>query len=268
MTTNNIKDLLEQMWRDYSTMNPQAYRIYHSLLEKEDKIVNDHIALRTFNDPRIGIDVLKKPFIESGYVYKGEYHFTAKKLYAQHFEHLDPLMPKIFISELKLEEFSDELQQTVRGLIDQVPEELYQRFDFVNIGRPWDLDFKTYEKLLAESEYAGWVSAHGFRPNHFTIFVNHLKSIPSLRGVNDFIKRMGFKLNDSGGEIKGSKEVMLRQSSTLADRVAVAFSDGEHEIPACYYEFAYRYPKSNGVLYTGFVAQSADKIFESTNKSQ
>ncbi|MGL4837356.1 MAG: DUF1338 domain-containing protein, partial [Shewanella sp.] len=35
--------------------------------------------------------------------------------------------------------------------------------------------------------------------------------------------------------------------------------------PSCFYEFALRYPKANGELYTGFVAASADKIFESTN---
>ncbi|MGB1300776.1 MAG: DUF1338 domain-containing protein, partial [Pseudoalteromonas tetraodonis] len=33
----------------------------------------------------------------------------------------------------------------------------------------------------------------------------------------------------------------------------------------CFYEFAIRYPKPDGEIYTGFVAASADKIFESTN---
>ncbi|MGL4896671.1 MAG: DUF1338 domain-containing protein, partial [Shewanella sp.] len=60
-------------------------------------------------------------------------------------------------------------------------------------------------------------------------------------------------------------EVLLEQSSTMADTIAVEFSDGVLEIPSCFYEFALRYPKANGELYTGFVAASADKIFESTN---
>ncbi len=38
-----------------------------------------------------------------------------------------------------------------------------------------------------------------------------------------------------------------------------------NEIPSCFYEFAKRYPQADGELYTGFVAASADKIFESTN---
>ncbi|GJM60543.1 DUF1338 domain-containing protein [Persicobacter diffluens] len=268
MQAQNLDALLAQMWKDYSHMNPQVRKIYNSLLEQEDKVINDHIALRTYNDPRVNIEVLKKPFIEGGYKEKGEYEFKAKKLYAKHFEHLDPLMPKIFISELKLEEFSPALNQTVRELLDQIPEGMNERYDFVNIGRPWKLDYSTYLKLLEESEYAGWMAAHGFRPNHFTVFVNHLKSIHSLIGMNDYIKRLDFKLNTSGGEIKGSKDVLLEQSSTLADTVEVEFTDGKHAIPACYYEFAYRYPTEEGKLYSGFVAQSADKIFESTNRGQ
>ena len=59
--------------------------------------------------------------------------------------------------------------------------------------------------------------------------------------------------------------MLLEQSSTLADEYSVTFSDGDMSIPSCFYEFAKRYPLANGELYTGFVAASADKIFESTN---
>ena len=79
------------------------------------------------------------------------------------------------------------------------------------------------------------------------------------------MKAGGFTLNSVGGEIKGSAEVKLEQSSTMADHADVAFSDKTMTIPSCFYEFALRYPLANGELYTGFVAASADKIFESTN---
>jgi hypothetical protein len=75
----------------------------------------------------------------------------------------------------------------------------------------------------------------------------------------------GFSLNSSGGEVKGTPEDLLQQSSTLADKVKVKFIEGTYEIPCCYYEFAQRYYDSTGKLYNGFVAKSADKIFESTN---
>ena len=109
------------------------------------------------------------------------------------------------------------------------------------------------------------MSAWGFRANHFTVSINQLKSGLSLAEVNEKLKAEGFTLNTSGGEIKGGEDVFLAQSSTMADRQKVAFTDETLEIPSCFYEFAQRYKLPNGKLYQGFVAASADKIFESTN---
>jgi hypothetical protein len=72
-------------------------------------------------------------------------------------------------------------------------------------------------------------------------------------------------MNDSGGEIKGTPAELLEQSSIKAGTLPIEFTDGIHEIPSCYYEFARRYPDKNGELYGGFIAKSADKIFESTD---
>jgi hypothetical protein len=54
----------------------------------------------------------------------------------------------------------------------------------------------------------------------------------------------------------------------IANPVHVAFSDGVHRIPACYDEFARRYPDRDGPLYQGFIVASADKIFESTSRGR
>jgi hypothetical protein len=97
--------------------------------------------------------------------------------------------------------------------------------------------------------------------------VNHLGQTDELSEVNARLKEAGFVLNTSGGEIKGGPEVFLAQSSTMADRAPVSFSDETAEIPSCFYEFAQRYNMPNGKRYQGFVAASADKIFESTNAS-
>lgn len=268
MTVKTLPELLDKMWQDYIGINPLAKKISDVLTGKGEKIQNDHIALRTFNHKRVGVDVIAKPFLESGYVYKGDYHFSEKKLYAKHYEHPDKTQPKIFISELLLEEFSPALQKAVNELIDQMPAGLENSYDFSSIGRPWNLTSEVYENLMKESEYAAWLSAFGYRPNHFTVFINDLKNFSDITVLNDFLKAEGFKLNGSGGEVKGSKEVCLEQSSTLANNIEVTFNDKKLTIPACYYEFAKRYPMSNGELYQGFVAASADKIFESTNKGQ
>lgn len=260
----NVNALFEALWQDYIEMTPSAAKV-HQLLSKGSAIINDHIALRTFNIAKVNLEVLAKHFESIGYVACGDYQFEAKKLNAKHFEHPDSTQPKVFISELLVEEFSEELQSTVNGLIDQVDAAATTADNFLYSGRHWELDTKTYEALLAESEYAAWVAAFGYRANHFTVSINHLADYDTIVEVNDALKAAGFVLNASGGEVKGTPEVLLEQSSTMADKVPVSFSDAVINIPSCFYEFALRYPKADGTLYTGFVAASADKIFESTN---
>jgi hypothetical protein len=268
MTVKTLPALLDKMWKDYVEINPLALKVYDLLSSQGESLLNDHIALRTFNHPRVTIDVIARPFIDSGYKYKGDYHFPDKKLYAKHFEHADSSLPKIFISELKLQDFSPELNKIVNRMIDEIPAGKENEFDFVSAGRPWNVTTQDYKDLMKESDYAAWVSAFGYRPNHFTVFINALKNFSELAGLNEYLKANGFKLNSSGGEIKGSKEVCLEQSSTLANNIEVTFNDGKLTIPACYYEFAKRYPMKDGKLYQGFVAASADKIFESTSQGQ
>lgn len=268
MTVKTLPSLLDKMWKDYVEINPLAQKVYDLLTSEGEEVLNDHIALRTFNHPRVNVDVLARPFLESGYKYIGDYHFPEKKLYAKHFEHADSHLPKIFISELLLESFSPAFNKIVTRLIDGIPKGKELEFDFISAGRPWNVSTQEYNELLKESDYAAWVAAFGYRPNHFTVFINVLKKFSDIKVLNDFLKNKGFKLNTSGGEIKGSREVCLEQSSTLANTIEVSFSDGKLNIPACYYEFAKRYPLKDGKLYQGFVAASADKIFESTRQGQ
>lgn len=261
--------LFEELWQNYLQVTPSAQQIRAILGETQGQaIINDHIALRTFNLEKVNLDKLAEHFLALGYREGGEYHFEAKKLYARHFEHSDPSAPKVFISELLVEEFSDALQTIVRGLVAQVSEKAVTSDDFLYSGTHWQVDFQTYQQLLAESEYAAWMAAWGFRANHFTVSVNALENFRSIAEVNQVLKEHGFAVNSSGGEIKGSPDDLLEQSSTMADRVEVAFADRTATIPSCFYEFALRYPKANGELYSGFVPASADKIFESTNAGQ
>lgn len=261
-----MSSLFEQLWCDYTQLNPQAQKIHTLLSDRGDTIVNDHIALRTYQHPKVGIDILAKPFLALGYEDKADYHFTEKKLYAKHYEHSDGSFPKIFISELLLDAFSQSMQDLTLCLIDQIEVSAPGTDEFIHSGTHWSpIYFDQYEKLRQESEYAAWMAAFGFRPNHFTVFVNELNSFSSLVELNKFLKKQGFDLNQAGGEIKGSPADYLEQSSTLAAPSLVAFADQQQEIPACYYEFAYRYPLENGKFYQGFVAKSADKIFESTD---
>ncbi|GIU48832.1 MULTISPECIES: DUF1338 domain-containing protein [Shewanella] len=260
----DVNALFAALWQDYINMTPSADSI-HQLLSKGEPIINDHIALRTFNIAKVNLSVLAEHFESIGYVACGDYNFEQKKLIAKHFEHPDANQPKVFISELLVEEFSAEAQAIIHGLIEQVEVAATKADNFLYSGRHWNVNLADYKTLLAESEYAAWVAAIGYRANHFTVSINALPEFEQIEAVNDALKGAGFKLNTSGGEVKGSAEVLLEQSSTMADRMMVSFEDGELEIPTCFYEFARRYPMADGNLYTGFVAASADKIFESTN---
>lgn len=261
-----LNDVFKNLWSQYIKLNPQAEKIHTLLGQRGEVVLNDHVAFRTYNLPQIGISKMAKVFKDNGYVPKGEYHFEEKKLYAIHLEHADRNLPKVFISELLTEKFSPEVQKMIKNLVDQVPSGLPEKEDFCFSGRPWQVDHSTYEQLLKVSEYAAWMSAFGFCANHFTVNVNALKTFKSLEELNSFLKQNGFPLNASGGEIKGSQDVYLEQSSTLAGKTKVSFRDGTFEIPTCYYEFAKRYALPSGELYQGFVEKSADKIFESTDR--
>jgi hypothetical protein len=259
--------IFKRLWEQYAEENRGAGEIYNLFVNSGERVVNDHVAFRTFDDPRVNIDVIARPFIEAGYVAAGEYNFEEKKLRARHYEIPGkPELPRVFISELMLDQFSDELRKTILEQLDSVPGELLASPDLIFQGAIFEsINFSVYNRLREESEYAAWMYAFGYRANHFTVSINYLKNFKGISEVNSFLKANGFQLNSSGGEIKGTPEQLLEQSSTLADQVELLFREGKRTIPGCYYEFAMRYPDKAGKLFSGFIAGSADKIFESTN---
>lgn len=263
----DYQSIFQKLWEVYTEQNPATQRVFDLFLQEGETVVNDHIAFRTFDHPSIGVDVLSKPFLEAGYTFRGDYHFEAKKLYAKHFEHQsDPLAPRVFISQLLTGSFSPWLQEVVKEWTARIPANLLPNPGLIYAGNVSGTpSFEIYERLRSESEYAAWLYVNGFCANHFTVSVNHLKKLDSIQKVNAFLKQHGFLLNDGGGEVQGTPEELLEQSSIKAEMVKVDFVEGVREIPGCYYEFARRYPDSDGKLYSGFIAKSADRIFESTN---
>lgn len=262
------QEIFDRLWCDYSHDIKAAHEIHQLFTSAGEDVTNDHIALRTFDDPRVDLDVLAQPFIANGYQEMGQYEFKVKKLHAKHYEHKDnPDAPKVFISHLLLSEFSEWAQDFVTRLIDQIPQDILQNSEKLLFAKtPWlPIQYEHYQKLLTESQYAAWLYAYGYRANHFTINVNHLKKYNSIQKVNDFITSHGFELNVAGGAIKGTPAELLEQSSIRAGSQPVEFTEGVFDIPSCYYEFAKRYLDQQGHVYQGFIAASADKIFESTD---
>ena len=257
--------LIDNLWNEYTKITPSAQKI-HDLFSTNGEFKNDHIALRTFNDPRICIEVVAAPFIECGYEEVQTYSFPDKKLEAKHYRNKsDDNAPLVFISQLMLEQCSVELECIINNALNSVNPSVF-RDDLATLGRLWEnVSYELYQTLRAESEYAAWTYVYGVRVNHFTVYVNSLKQYETIQEVNEFVKKSGYPLNISGGEVKGSSELLLEQSSTLADKQEMIFEEGVHSIPTCFYEFARRFENENGELFLGFHADSANKIFESTD---
>lgn len=258
----DLEAIFADLWDNYVALTPRANRI-RELLAEGAPLPNDHVAFRGLAVDGMGIDALAAPFLERGFRAEGEYHFEKKKLFARHFEHPDADVPKVFISELLVDQLSEASQSILHRLIEEGRGALPGDAPLMLAGRPWTPSGADYDQLLAESEYAAWMAAFGFRVNHFTVAVHQMDG-HHLAEQNDRLEQAGFDLNAAGGKIKGSKEIGLIQSSTLAEPTVVRFSDGPRTIPGVYYELAERF-EVDGALYPGFVTGSADKIFESTD---
>jgi Domain of unknown function (DUF1338) len=262
--TMTLPELLDRLWVDYVAMTPQAERIHALLAARGETIANDHVALRGLGIANLGIAALAKPFEAVGYALQpARYRFDDKKLVARYWKHPDRGVPKLFISELCVDELSASAQQSIAALVAQLPAGFSDRPDLPWAGRPWRTSRAIYDALLAESEYAAWLAAFGFRVNHFTLAVDALTTFGSLAELDAFLVANGFALNTAGGAIKGTPAEKLEQSSTLADAIAVDLDGERAMLPSCYYEFAKRYDG-----FEGFVPASADKIFESTNSAR
>lgn len=202
----------------------------------------------------------------------------------------DEKFPRIFISELRVGDLSENARKIIHSYTDEVksdPVDQLHLKDPVSVGnflhKPlWRIPTKAdYLALLEESEYAAWVIYNRYYLNHYTISVHYLKEgYNQLTQFNDFLERNGIKLNDAGGKIKTSPDGLLLQSSTVAQVLEAGFAgDEKHMIAGSYIEFAERrvLPQFAHLQKQdlkrehrreGFEANNADKIFESTFTSQ
>ena len=200
----DIEQFFNRSFDEYSKKNPTVKKINDLLISRGEKIVNDHIAIRSFDHSGFNKEFIYDYFKKFGYEKKGEYFFQEKKLRAIHLELRG--FPKIFISELLLDEFPSDVRNTFIEI-----GESYGGLDFEDLffnHRPWKASYKVYEKLGRESEYAGWVYAHGLCANHFTVYVNELNSFKNLSELNKILKEKNILLNNSGVKLRLSRSFL------------------------------------------------------------
>ena len=287
--------ILDELFNVYAKRVPDVKKITSAMIERgmvssQNEIINDHIAFRTMGVPNLGISSFEKIFLANGYKRMDFYHFAIKKLDAYWYSPPTEDLPRIFISELKVEKLSPKVQNIIRFYTDSIvqdPVDTLNLDDYKAVAKYfqtplWDLpSLKDYEILLSESEYAAWVIYNRYYLNHYTISVHDLPNpYNKLESFNEFLSDIGIKLNTSGGIIKTSKDQLLRQSSSVANTVRANFTNGNtKKIAGSYVEFAERSPlpkfrnlKSNKLKREhrreGFETSNADRIFESTFTSQ
>ena len=290
-----LQSVLGGLMRRYQARVPDVEKIIQTMLEEEvigepGDIQNDHIAFRTMGVKHLGIGSLEKIFLHYGYERRDPYDFPAKKLNAYWYSPPEPHFPRVFISELRVEELSGKAQGIIRSYTDEVTRD---PVDDLNLDSAAEVDaflhsplwrlpsLEDFERLAEESEYAAWVIYNRYYLNHFTISVHTLPAgYDTVTDFSGFLEAHGIKLNDSGGKVKTSPDGKLLQSSTVAEMIEAEFAGGRaKEISGSYVEFAERrvldayqdLPKEEVKREhrrEGFEAGNADKIFESTYSSQ
>lgn len=264
--------------------------IENSVINSQSEIINDHIAFRTLGLPNLGIASLEKIFLSFGYQKRDYYQFEEKKLNANWYAPPGEEFPRVFISELKVNQLSQKSRDIILKYTKDILTDPVNKIDLENANEVinfftqplWDLpNYEDYNFLSKESEYAAWVIYNRYYLNHYTISVHELKEpFNQLEKFNELLKTNGIIFNNAGGEIKTSGDGLLKQSSTVAQTINAKFSCGNiFPISGSYVEFAERLPlpefnsESNKKLNRnqrreGFETSNADKIFESTFTSQ
>ena len=290
-----LTQILESLFTTYKERVPYVKKITKAMIDNklvssQSEIINDHIAFRTLGVKNLGLKSFEKIFLHYGYKKRDFYRFNKKKLNAYWYSPPEYNLPRIFISELCVDELSNKCQQIISSYIKNIENDPVDDLNLNDIKevisffrKPlWDLpSLKDYKILLKESEYASWVIYNRYYLNHYTISVHELpEGYNTLEEFNDFLLNLGIKLNDSGGLLKISKDGLLKQSSTIANRVLARFKNYEESyIAGSYVEFAERSPlpefKHLDVSRLkrihrreGFETSNADSIFESTFTSQ
>lgn len=290
---------LNGLMNRYADRVPDVKRVVQcmintGMISTADEIENDHIAFRTMGVEPLGIRSLEKIFLHLGYEKRDHYHFPGKKLDAFWYAPPAANYPRIFISELRVNELSATAQSIIRSYTTEVQVDPVDAIDLNNglaidefLHRPlWRTPTWTdYQTLAEESEYAAWVIYNRYYLNHFTVSVHNLPaSYNTIEQFNQFLEANRFKLNDAGGKAKVSPDGLLIQSSTVAQMVDAEFDNGRggfevHSISGSYVEFAERriLPEfasqdlssvTRAQRRDGFEANNADKIFESTYTQQ
>lgn len=297
--------LYSLLWQEYSARVNHACTYQQMITAAGGTIANDHIAFRSLrllvDSPQgqvnLGIDYLGQLAEALGYVAAGEYNFAQTHLYARHYRHPQQEefnLPKLFISELIVDELPVNIAQLISQTVSSIPYELTSSLipllqkdgNIETIAkqlqqvftRPWQPpQHSVVEEVNAVTQYGAWVLLHGYAVNHFTGYVNgqNTPEYPDIDTTASALTNLGVPMK---AEIEGNVACGLRQTATQAVTEMVTVLDdnsgAEIQIPwtYAYYEIAQRYlvevELGKQVLFDAFLGSNAQQLFEMTRLSK
>ncbi|MBE7557910.1 DUF1338 domain-containing protein [bacterium] len=297
------KVLWEHLWRRYRQRVAYA-REYQAMIEAAGgRVVHDHVAFRSFrhfvNGLDLGIGYVARVLEPLGYQVKGAYEFPDTHLYAQHYEHPEEDahdLPKVFVSELLVEELPFPVASMIKRVLDEAVDRLPSpSLEWVKLReerrlslpddklaaavadvarfsteRPWPPPPReVVETVNYTSQYAAWTLLHAFAVNHFTAFINrqNAAAYPDLESTVAGLVARGVPVRE---RIDGQPGSRLRQTTTAAVEEEVAVYDADGKLTTipwtyAYYELAER-GLVEGRMFHGFIANQARQLFETTRR--
>jgi hypothetical protein len=291
-----LVDLFDRLWEVYRRRVRYVATYEQVIAQHKATFFNDHIAFRTFacQNPCVGICTLGRVFEALGYRAAGNYQFDDKFLAATHFQHENPALPKLFVSELQLWRLPPLVRESIQRLLanhrDLASDTTLSRLqnlddesDFYDslmldaihwfTELPWRAAPKS-DVLAANavSQYAAWVMVHGYAVNHFTSLINshQVSDLDTIEKTIAALQAAGVPMKT---EIEGAVGTKLRQTATEAATIDVQVRDGDKLVAMpwtyAYFELAQRDPlldptTGKKVRFEGFLGPQATNLFEMT----
>jgi Domain of unknown function (DUF1338) len=283
------------LWQEYIHRVKYAQIYQEMIVNAGGSVANDHIAFRSLrldiniNQTQINLGIqLFEPILNLlGYKAAGEYFFPDTHLYARHYKHPEQEkydLPKLFISELIVQELPDDIVAIIKKTVSNGNFDYFTQFPTANpeiiidpkniFTRPWQTPYLSEIQTVNQvSQYGAWVLLHGYAANHFTANINRQNTpkYPNIEITANGLADLGIPMK---AEIEGSINVGLRQTATHAVNEQITVIDDksgvEIQIPwtYAYYELAQRYivelEPGKQELFDAFLGKNARQLFEMT----
>ncbi len=181
---SQLDELLDSLWTDHAAVAPQVARIHQLLRERDESRAQPahraaHLRCAGGGHRRARPRLRRRRL-------RGGAELRAAGAQAHRLRLRAPRRPPdrpCSISSLLVDELSREAQSLVRDLVGHLEPGAAAHPSFAISGRRWPLSASAYQQLRAESEYAAWVAAFGFRAHHFAVDASSLRTLRGPRGT-------------------------------------------------------------------------------------